>query len=81
MTSNYRPDDLYPDGLHRESVLPAIALLKANLDVVNVDAGIDYRRQTMASVPAYLVPAGPQADASLGATFSRLAETADESRG
>jgi cell division protein ZapE len=78
MTSNYRPDDLYPDGLHRESVLPAIELLKANLDVVNVDAGVDYRRQTMASVPAYLVPAGPEADASLTATFSRLAETADE---
>ena len=78
MTSNYRPDDLYPDGLHRESILPAIALLKAHLDVVNVDAGIDYRRRTLASVPAYLVPSGPQADATLASTFGRLAESADE---
>ena len=44
MTSNYRPDDLYPDGLHREALLPAIALLKQQLDVLCVDAGIDYRR-------------------------------------
>ena len=78
MTSNYRPDDLYPDGLHRESILPAIALLKAHLDVVNVDAGVDYRRQTMAQVPAYLVPSGAEADARLAAAFAQVAEVADE---
>jgi cell division protein ZapE len=78
MTSNYRPDDLYPDGLHRESLLPAIALLKEHLDVVCVDAGVDYRRLTMAGVPAYHCPAGAAADATLAATFERLAETADE---
>lgn len=38
MTSNYRPDDLYPDGLHRDRILPAIALLKDKLDVLNVTA-------------------------------------------
>src|SRR6218665_811157 len=26
-TSNFRPDELYPGGLHRERILPAIALL------------------------------------------------------
>ncbi len=77
MTSNYRPDDLYPDGLHRDSVLPAIALLKQHLDVVNVDAGVDYRRRVMEQVDAYLVPAGPQADAQLAEAFARVAETDD----
>ena len=28
-TSNFKPDDLYPDGLHRDRILPAIALLNA----------------------------------------------------
>src|SRR5690606_7661766 len=39
MTSNYHPDALYPDGLYRDRMLPAIALLKQKLDVLNVDAG------------------------------------------
>lgn len=30
MTSNYDPDDLYPDGLHRDRMLPAIALLRTS---------------------------------------------------
>jgi cell division protein ZapE len=78
MTSNYRPDDLYPDGLHRDSILPAIALLKAHLDVVNVDAGVDYRKRAMEQVDAYLVPAGPEADRQLAEAFDRLAESADQ---
>jgi len=78
MTSNYRPDDLYPDGLHRDRMLPAITLLKAHLDVVSVDAGIDYRRLAMSQVAAYHAPLGKAADAALGAAFDRVAETADE---
>ena len=33
MTSNYEPDTLYPNGLHRDRMLPTIALLKERLDV------------------------------------------------
>src|SRR4051794_24296767 len=47
MTSNYDPDLLYPDGLHRDRMLPTIALLKEKLDVLNVDAGIDYRKRVL----------------------------------
>jgi cell division protein ZapE len=36
-TSNFRPDDLYPNGLHRDRILPAIALLNERLEVINVD--------------------------------------------
>jgi cell division protein ZapE len=32
-TSNFRPDDLYPNGLHRDRILPAIALLNQQLEV------------------------------------------------
>lgn len=78
MTSNYAPSGLYPDGLHRERVLPAIALLEKQLDVINVDSGVDYRRLTLGRLRTYLVPAGPQADAELGTAFDHLASTADE---
>ncbi|HOX90340.1 MAG TPA: cell division protein ZapE [Burkholderiaceae bacterium] len=79
ITSNYAPDALYPDGLHRDRLLPAIALLKERLDVIQVDAGIDYRRRTLEQRRAYIVPAGPEADAELGALFDELAATEDDS--
>ncbi|HWS74359.1 MAG TPA: cell division protein ZapE [Quisquiliibacterium sp.] len=78
MTSNYEPDRLYPDGLHRDRILPAIALLKANLDVMSVDAGIDYRRRTMEQVRAYLTPPDAGTDAELRAAFASLAGAHDE---
>jgi cell division protein ZapE len=78
MTSNYAPDSLYPDGLHRESVLPAIELLKERLDVVSVEGGVDYRRQALQRLSTYLTPLGPVADKALREAFSRLASGGDE---
>ncbi|MCG2593706.1 AFG1 family ATPase [Ramlibacter sp. XY19] len=77
-TSNFRPDDLYPNGLHRDRILPAIALLNEKLEVISVDNGTDYRRRTMEQVRLYHSPLGPQADAEMNEAFSRLAETHDD---
>jgi cell division protein ZapE len=79
MTSNYDPDTLYPDGLHRDRMLPAIELIKAKLDVVNVDAGIDYRQRTLAQVEVYHTPLGAASDKALRAAFASLAAVPDES--
>jgi cell division protein ZapE len=78
MTSNYQPDTLYPDGLHRDRILPAIALLKERLDVLNVDAGVDYRKRVMEQVEAYHTPLGAEADRAMRHAFAGIAETADE---
>jgi cell division protein ZapE len=59
MTSNYEPAGLYPDGLHRDRILPAIELLQAHLDVIGVDAGTDYRRRTLEKLDVYQVVPGP----------------------
>jgi len=77
-TSNFRPDDLYPNGLHRDRVLPAIALLNDKLEVVGVDNGVDYRHRTMEQVKLYHTPLGPGADAQMSEAFTRLAATHDE---
>jgi len=79
MTSNYDPDTLYPDGLHRDRMLPAIELIKEKLDVTNVDAGIDYRQRTLAQVEVYHTPLGAAADKALRDAFARLAAVPDES--
>jgi len=78
-TSNFHPDGLYPNGLHRDRILPAIELLKARLEVMNVDAGTDYRQRTLGSIELYHCPLGDEADAALLRDFERLAETRDES--
>jgi cell division protein ZapE len=77
-TSNFKPDDLYPDGLHRDRILPAIALLNEHLEVINVDNGTDYRRRTLEQLQLYHTPLGPVADAAMRDAFNRLAETQDE---
>lgn len=78
-TSNFHPDELYPNGLHRDRILPAIELLKAKLEVINVDNGTDYRRRTLQHVQLYHTPLGPQADAAMTKAFDDLAEVKDES--
>ena len=77
-TSNFKPDDLYPDGLHRDRILPAIDLLNAKLEVINVDNGTDYRRRTLERVKLYHTPLGREADTQMDAAFSALAECQDE---
>ncbi len=78
MTSNYRPDSLWPNGLLRERFLPAIALIERWLDVVELDAGVDYRLRALEQVPAWHVPGGPAADALLARAFGRMRSGDDE---
>ncbi|MFZ1179953.1 MAG: cell division protein ZapE [Herbaspirillum sp.] len=78
MTSNYRPDTLYPDGLHRERMLPTIQLLNDRLDVMHIDAGTDYRRRALEQVETYLTPLDAKTDQALRDAFAAVAETADE---
>ncbi|WP_119154411.1 cell division protein ZapE [Caldimonas tepidiphila] len=77
-TSNFHPDGLYPNGLHRDRILPAIELLKAQMEVVNVDNGTDYRQRTLEHVKLYHCPLGPEADAEMKQAFEELAEVQDE---
>lgn len=77
-TSNFKPDDLYPNGLHRSRILPAIELLNSQLEVISVDNGTDYRTRTLESVKLYHTPLGPEADEAMKQAFNALAEQQDE---
>ncbi len=78
MTSNYHPDKLYPHGLQRERFLPAIALLKSRLDVVEVDNGTDYRRLKMEKLRVYHT--GPGGEAEMERIFAELKDVEAESQ-
>jgi cell division protein ZapE len=73
VTSNYPPDGLYPNGLQRERLLPTIALLNARLDVIKIDAGIDYRLRALQQADIYHFPADQDTDQAMMATFGRIA--------
>ncbi|MDP3616112.1 MAG: cell division protein ZapE, partial [Rubrivivax sp.] len=77
-TSNFHPDGLYPNGLHRDRILPAIELLKSKLEVINVDAGTDYRQRTLAQIDMVHCPLGEASEAAMERAFEQLREARDE---
>lgn len=72
ITSNYPPEDLYPNGLQRQKFLPTIALLQRNLRIINIDSGTDYRLREMASTPLFMLTGDRETDAHMQAIFKRL---------
>jgi cell division protein ZapE len=79
-TSNFKPDDLYPGGMHRDRVLGAIEFLNQHMQVINVDNGVDYRRLAMGALDLYHVPNGSAADQAMALAFSKLAEAQEGDR-
>jgi cell division protein ZapE len=68
-TSNEVPDNLYRGGLQRERFLPAIALLKERLEVVELAGDTDYRLRALTQAATYYVPVD---DASAQALLERF---------
>ena len=81
MTSNYRPDDLYPNGLQRARFLPAIEILKRDLDVVPLGGDTDHRRRLLASLGVYFMPADADAEAHLTAFFEAMTKASYSENG
>ena len=77
-TSNIVPEKLYENGLQRARFLPAIALIEKYTQVVNVDAGVDYRLRTLQQAELYHFPLDDAADESLRDSFERLAPVAGQ---
>jgi cell division protein ZapE len=77
-TSNYRPDNLYPNGLQRQNLLPTIALLRQWLDVIEVDGGTDYRLRELEHAECYYTPLSDAVETDLGARFDRMRPGPDE---
>ncbi|GAB1079613.1 MAG: cell division protein ZapE [Shewanella algae] len=78
-TSNIVPDDLYKNGLQRARFLPAIAEIKANCQVLNVDSGIDYRLRTLEQAEIYHHPLDETAECNLQRYFTLLAPESEVS--
>jgi len=77
-TSNIPPDELYRNGLQRARFLPAIEAIKQHCDVMNVDAGIDYRLRTLTQAHIWLSPLDKQAAQQMEKLYTALTGTPRE---
>jgi cell division protein ZapE len=77
-TSNTAPRDLYRDGLQRTRFLPAIDLIEAHVDLINLDGGVDYRLRQLEQAPTYLNSVDPATRGELARRFATLAGGAVE---
>jgi cell division protein ZapE len=80
ITSNYPPAGLYPNGLQRELFLPTIDLLMKSLDVIEIDAGVDYRLLALQQAEIFHSNSSPQVRASIERTFNAIAGGAGHTR-
>ena len=71
-TSNRHPDDLYRNGLNRQRFLPVIEMLKARLDVMELDGGTDFRLRQLEAAPVYYAPLTADAELSMDKAWERL---------
>ncbi len=72
-TSNVEPSRLYENGLQRSRFLPAIDLLNQHCEVIEIDAGQDFRLRTLVQAEIYHHPLDAAALSSLERSFEALA--------
>lgn len=77
-TSNIPPDELYRNGLQRARFLPAIDAIKQHCDIMNVDAGVDYRLRTLTQAHLWLTPLNDETRRQMDKLWLALAGAARE---
>ena len=77
-TSNDPPDQLYRGGLQRERFLPAIALLKERLEVVELAGAEDFRLRALTQAATYYTPADEPAREALAERWQALTQGAPQ---
>ena len=77
-TSNIPPDELYRNGLQRARFLPAIEAIKQYCDIMNVDAGVDYRLRTLTQAHLWLSPLNDETQRQMDKLWLALAGAKNE---
>ena len=77
-TANWVPDRLYEHGLQRAQFLPTIDLIKTKLDVLNLDAGKDYRLASLERSGVFYVGQAEETREKMETLFSSISPVASK---
>jgi cell division protein ZapE len=77
-TSNRQPDELYKNGLNRQLFLPFIELLKAQVEIVEVAGGHDYRLDRLRAAGTWFSPIDPDHERAFDALWRDMLGKAEE---
>lgn len=77
ITSNRHPDQLYLNGIQRQSFIPCIELIKKQLRVIPLDSPTDYRKVPRPSAGVYHHPLDKNAVAHANKWFEYLGDPND----
>jgi cell division protein ZapE len=72
-TSNISPDGLYADGLQRAKFLPAIELIRRNMQVIELSGHTDFRLRILEQSEIFHYPLDESADRVMNESFDRMA--------
>lgn len=78
VTSNRAPPELYEGGINRQLFLPFIDLICESMEMAQLDAGRDYRRQALAGEDLWVTPLNDEAAEKFETLWKRAIGEADE---
>jgi len=73
-SSNFKPDDLYKEGLQRADFIPFITHIMESYNVICVDSETDYRRLTLNQSKTYFTPINKDTEEEFNLLFKRLVD-------
>ena len=71
-TSNIKPSNLYLEGLHRDRFLPFIDYIENDCLVINIDSGIDYRKNRIIDAEIYYSPLNDLTEEAMDKIFNNI---------
>ncbi len=74
ISSNFKPHDLYKDGLQRADFLPFIDHIKENYNVIGISNEKDYRRIALNQSKTYFTPINKDTEEEFHLLFERLVD-------
>ena len=77
ISSNFKPNELYKNGLQRNDFIPFIKYLEKNFKVINLEAMKDYRRQMLNQSKTYFTPINKTTSGELINLFNRFVDQSE----